>query len=349
MMQRTVLLIAIGLVLGGPADIAVAAESKPAQFYSSAGILKWMNSYRSKPDPLRAADAIHELSSLGELRNPESVGVYLGFAAGILAANPDKDDELAARMLPMSAEDQWLVVRAIAYSGVPRWHFVLTNIRRRVPARDAMVKRYLVGLLPVLSQYRLEGPKPGWWAHIGEHLPFAAKPAVKPVILEPSPELLDTFWGYYYATGARMPVQNIIGMLAWSTNKDDVDKLTLGGMAKYTLASNASRDPALLAMIKSMQPSEPKEVGSVLKDVIEAADDVDVSRIRREMLASLNNLERKGPQSRRDISLWGQVGEGALAVGCIAAAVAGQVQFGIPCVVGGAVSSGGLQLWSSQN
>ena len=348
-MQRAPFLITIGFVLAGLSIAAVAGEPKPARFNSSAEILKWMDSYRSKPEPLRAAAAIHELSTLGELRNPESAGVYLGFAAGILAANPDKVDELVARMLPMPPEDQWLVVRAIAYSGVPRWHFVMAKIRQRVSARDAMVQRYLEGLLPILTQYRLESPKPDWFGRLGQKLSFASKLTIKPVVLEPSPELLDTFWGYYYATGNRMPVQNIIGMLLWSTNKDELEKLTLGGMAKYTLASNASRDPSLLAMIKSMQPSEPKNVQPVLKDVTEAADDVDVSRIRREMLASLDNLRRKGSQSRRNVAWWGQVGEGALAVGCIAAAVAGQVQFGIPCVVGGAVSSGGLQLWSSQD
>ena len=56
------------------------------QFYSAGAILQWMNNYRDKPDPMRAAAAIHELSGLGQLRNPESAGVYLGFAAGVLAS-----------------------------------------------------------------------------------------------------------------------------------------------------------------------------------------------------------------------------------------------------------------------
>jgi len=322
-----------------------AAEAKPNPFYSSADILKWMNDYRSAPDPVRAAEAIHKLSELGELRNPESAGAYLGFAAGILAANPDKADALVARMLPMPAEDQWLVVRAVAYSGIPRWRFVLAKMRPRVSARAAMLQKYLEGQLPVLTQYRLESPKPGWFAR---NMSFGA-PKKQPVALEASPEMLDAFWGYYYATGTRMPIENIVGMLPWSVNKDEVEKLTLGGMAKYTLASNASRDPALLSMIRSMQAAEPKNVQPVLKEVVDAADDVDVSRIRRDMLASLDKLKQKGPQSRRDVTFWGQVGEGALAAGCIAAAVAGQIQFGIPCVVGGAVTTGGLQLWSSSN
>lgn len=341
-MYRVRILLATGMLLCG---FAGAVAAKPTAFYSSADILKWMNDYRNLPEPMRAAEAIHRLSELGELRNPESAGVYLGFAAGVLAANPDKADALVARMLPMPAEDQWLVVRAVAYSGIPRWRFVLVKIKPRVPARAAMLQKYLEGQLPVLTQYRLEAPKPGWFAR---NLSFGA-PKKKPIVLEASPDMLDAFWGYYYATGARMPIENIIGMLPWSENKDEVDKLTLGGMAKYTLASNASRDPVLLSTIKSMQPAESKKVQPVLKQVIDAADDVDVSRIRRDMLASLDKLRQKGPQSRRDVTFWGQVGEGALAAGCIAAAVAGQIQFGIPCVVGGAVTTGGLQLWSSSN
>ena len=336
-MRRVCILAAIGLVLTVPA-----AQSKTVQFNSSGEILKWMNDYRGAPDPFRGADAIHKLSTLGELRNPESAGVYLGFAAGILSANPDKADDLVARMLPLPAEDQWLVVRAIAYSGLPRWRFALVKIRPQVSARAAMLQKYLEGTLPLLTQYQLEAPKPGWFAR---NFSFR-KVKAKPVVLEASPDMLDTFWGYYYATGARMPIENILGMLRWAENKDDTDKLTLGGMAKYTLASNASRDPALLMTIKALQPTQPKEVQPVLKEVIDAADDVDVSRIRREMLAAIDTLRRKGSQSRRNISWWGQVGEGALAVGCIAAAVAGQIQVGIPCVIGGAVTTGGLQLWS---
>jgi hypothetical protein len=43
-----------------------------------------------------------------------------------------------------------------------------------------------------------------------------------------------------------------------------------------------------------------------------------------------------------------RVGQGALALGCIAAAVTGTSSFGIPCVVGGAASSAALSLWKNQ-
>jgi hypothetical protein len=46
--------------------------------------------------------------------------------------------------------------------------------------------------------------------------------------------------------------------------------------------------------------------------------------------------------------MWGQVGQGALAVGCIAAAATGHIELGLPCVIGGGVSSAALSTWEKQ-
>jgi len=86
---------------------------------------------------------------------------------------------------------------------------------------------------------------------------------------------------------------------------------------------------------------------AVLKEVIEAADTADIGRIRKEALASVEELKRKGPGYKRDISFWGQVGEGAISLGCVAAAALGQIEFGIPCVLGGAATSAAVRYWSS--
>ena len=39
---------------------------------------------------------------------------------------------------------------------------------------------------------------------------------------------------------------------------------------------------------------------------------------------------------------------GALAIGCIAAAAAGQIELGLPCVIGGATSSAAISAWDGQ-
>jgi len=237
-------------------------------------------------------------------------------------------------------------VQAIAYSELPGWKNLLRQFTERLPARRLMIEKYLNGQLPTLDQAGFT-EEPGAFAKLGGYLGFGDKK--KTVALAPSPALLDVLWGFYCATGAYNPaISRIVALVSWAKDRDDVDRLTLGGMAKYTLAANAAKDPKLLAMLKSTAKYQPKETKAQLGEVIEAAETVDLARLRKEALASIEELKRKGPGYKRDVSLWGQIGQGALALGCIGAAAAGQLEFGIPCVVGGAVSSAGLRYWDTQ-
>jgi hypothetical protein len=103
------------------------------------------------------------------------------------------------------------------------------------------------------------------------------------------------------------------------------------------------RDLNLLAMLKWSVKSQPKETAKVLNEVIETAEDVDTGHMRKESLAAIDELKQKGPNSKRDLTSMGQIGQGALSMGCIVAAATGQIELGIPCVVGGAAYSAGLQ------
>ena len=122
---------------------------------------------------------------------------------------------------------------------------------------------------------------------------------------------------------------------------------TPGGMAKFTLATNAMRDVNLLRMLKRLRRKQSEEVRPILQEVADAAETADVGRIRREAVAMVEELRIKGPGSKRDIAMWGKVGQTALSLGCIGAAVTGQVEFGVPCVVGGALSSAALKYLAS--
>jgi hypothetical protein len=165
------------------------------------------------------------------------------------------------------------------------------------------------------------------------------------VKLDASPEVLDALWGYYFASGSYGPISRILRMLTWTKDRDDTERLTVGNMAKYTLASNAARDTDLLAMLKQGLDRQPADIQPILKEVIEATETMEIAHIRKAALASIEDLKRKGPGYKRDISTWGQLGQGAVALGCIAVAAAGQVEIGIPCVVGGALSSAALNYW----
>ena len=308
--------------------------------------MRWINAYRVKPDVAQVPNAVRALSRFEAFRETESSAVYVGFIAGIIGANPRKADDLIARMFDIKAEDHWVIVRAIAYSGSPAWKALLSRYAERMPTRAHMIEKFEGGKLPTLNDIVYE-KSPGAFDKFGQSIGsfFGRKPS-EVVKLEPNAEVLDTLWGYYFATAEFGPIQRIIRMLPWSKDKSSADKLTVGNMAKYTLASNASHDPDLLAMLKREAPNESDEVKPIVKEIIEAVETMEIAHIRKEALAAIDDLKRKGPSDKRDLSTWGQIGQGALALGCVAAAATGQVEIGIPCVVGGAVSGAALNYWT---
>ncbi|HTV34943.1 MAG TPA: hypothetical protein VMF12_00805 [Xanthobacteraceae bacterium] len=345
-LRRTAAVAAVLLALLSMAA-APAAAAATAEPLSTGAILNWINGYRHRPDPDRLPALVQALSGLQAFKDSETCGAYVGFIAGVLGSNPARAGNLVAKMLSMAPADRWVLVRAIAYSGLPHWKDLLISVGDRMPERREMINRYLAGKLPTLDQVAPPAGKPGMFDKIKIAFKIGSNDK-KPVELEPSPELIDVLWGYYLATGSYKPIGQIIKLLPLADDKDNVDNLTTGSAAKFTLASNAVRDLNLLEMLKWSVKQQPKETAKVLNDVIVTAEDVDTADMRKESLAAIEQLKQKGPDSKREVSGMAQIGQGALAVGCIAAAVAGQVELGIPCVIGGASYSAGMQYMSSQ-
>lgn len=323
------------------APAAAARLSGPA-LNSTEALLKWINDYRHKPDPEALPAAVRALSNMQAFKDSGSSGAYIGFIAGVLGANPARAEILVADMLPIAPADHWVLVRAIAYSGLPDWKEVLATFVDRMPTRRAMIDKYLDGKLPTLEQIVYPGPKPGMLDKIKTTLHLAQEPP-KPVALDPTPELIDVLWGYYLATGSYGPIGRMIKLLPYADDKDNVDNLTTGSAAKFTLASNAVRDTDLLAMLKWADKGQPKDVKVMLDDVIETAETVDTTHMRKESLAAIEELKQKGPNSKRELTGLGQIGQGALSMGCVVAAATGQIELGLPCVLGGAAYTAGLQ------
>jgi hypothetical protein len=317
-------------------------------FVSLDEVNRWMANYRVQPQPDRLPAAVRALARLGALKEAEGAGVYVGFIAGVIGANPDKAEDLIQRMLAATDTEQWAIVRAIAYSGHPDWKLWLHKFAERMPARKVMIDKYLEGGLQKLENVPLERRAPTLWEKLRSGLGWESERPALEITFEKSPELLDTLWGYYFGTGSARPIGRIIALLPWANDHDSVDKLTIGNMAKYTLASNASRDGELLAMLKRAHKRQTGKIASVLDEVIFAAETMETALLRKQALAAIEELKRKGPGYKRDISTWGQIGQGALALGCIVAATTGHVELGLPCIIGGAASGAALSVWSGQ-
>ena len=319
-MRRSLLAIAgLAFALALPAFAAKPKKEKPAKpFQSSEELLKWINSYRLKPDPKRIPVAVKAMSQFGIAKDMDNAGVYVGFVAGAIGSNPDNAEDMIAQMFPLPPEDQVLIIKAIAYSDLTDWKALLTKFVERMPARKVLIDKFLFGKKPTLAE-----------------LPMKEDSAA-----------IDINWGYYFATGSEAPIRRIVAALAWSLDKNEVELLTIGAMAKWTLAQNASRDNDLLVMLKGISGESEPQIRKPLNEVIEAAETLELGKVRKDALASIEELKTKGPEKVRNYNWWGQAGQTVLALGCVAAGALGQVEFGIPCVVGGAVSTAALKYLS---
>ena len=307
----------------------------------NATIFEWIEGYRDKPKPSTLPKAIKDMSRVGAFRDPEASGFYVGFSAGVLASRPNRAAKLAKEILPLPPEDDWVVVRAVAWSGLSEWKSILGELRPELPDRQAMIDKYVAGELPTLFEAtRVPPPR-----QRGLKTLFKREKPREPL---PTADDLDALWGYYLATGSAVPLDRIIAFLPLADDSNDVERLAIGGMAKYMLASAAVRDVELLAAMKRTLPHADKKTAKQLADVIDAAESVDAGRIRSEQVAAIEEFKRRGPHSRRKMTKWGRIGEGAISLGCVVAAATGQVYLGIPCVVGGAATSAALRYWATR-
>src|ERR1700692_3202853 len=339
------------LLLIKPAAAAVAPEIDPSASLSV--VQQWIYNYRAKPDYAHVPAAVRVLFHAQSFKEPENSGIYLGFIAGAIGSNPAKAEQLVTSLFPVAPEDEGVIVRAIAYSGLPDWRNLLRKVAPKMPGRKVMIDSYLAGTLPTLANIPLEEARPGMLDKLRGVFtknPFAKDDKRLKMIqtFASNQDLLDTLWGYYFATGSHLPVLRIMQMLPWSKSRDTIDKLTVGSMARYTLASYAVRDAGLREFLRGELPTQPAAIKVPLGEVIQAADTVQLGAVRKDALAAVEELKAKGSDSRRNLDFWGQVGVRAVALGCGSAAALGQVAIGIPCVIGGSASQGLVFFWEKQ-
>ena len=164
-------------------------------------------------------------------------------------------------------------------------------------------------------------------------------------------------WGYYVASGQHEPVVRIMQALQWSkgaqkkgffgklasgwgADANNVEKVTTGGTAKWTLASYAERDRELIRLYQAELKNQPEEIAEPLKDVIEAAELFEAEKIRKEQYGAIEDAERQQFTADAGMSKGWTAGSIAIATGCMAASALGQAQIAVPCVIGGALYSG---------
>ena len=109
------------------------------------------------PSPTASSlpEAVIALGASGAFQEPDAAGVFVGFMAGVIGSNPDHAEKLVKKMLKVRPEDNWAVVRAVAYSGLPDWRGMLARTTSLAPNRQAMIDAYLDGKLATLDDFKI--------------------------------------------------------------------------------------------------------------------------------------------------------------------------------------------------
>ncbi|MEQ1715188.1 MAG: hypothetical protein ABL907_04260, partial [Hyphomicrobium sp.] len=191
-MRAVLALVALALAFAVTAVPAVAREKPARPIVKAEELLGWINGYRAKPEPKRLPEAVKAMVAAGITKDLDQAGVYIGFTAGVIGSNPDDAEQLISKMFPLDPQDQVLLIRAIAYSGLTDWKGLMGTFVERMPARKVLIDKFMFANKPTL-----------------ENLPF-----------EENSSAIDINWGYYFATGAEAPVRRIVSVLTWSQDRN---------------------------------------------------------------------------------------------------------------------------------
>ena len=312
----------------------VSASTAIPEFASAERLLDWVSNYRDQPQYWKVPAAVHAMRDHRLFTDEEQRWFCIGFIAGVLGTNPKDGPGLIPKMFPMPPKEQEVIIRAIAYSGRPDWQDLLVKSAAKMPLRKPLIDDMLDGRRPTLQAMALdtEGAK-----------------------------AVYALWGYYVASGQHEPVVRIMQALQWSkgaqkkgffgklasgwgADANNVEKVTTGGTAKWTLASYAERDRELIRLYQAELKNQPEEIAEPLKDVIEAAELFEAEKIRKEQYGAIEDAERQQFTADAGMSKGWTAGSIAIATGCMAASALGQAQIAVPCVIGGALYSGAGKL-----
>ena len=318
-----------------PVEQAESAPQPQGAFSAPERLMDWMSNYRNHKSPSQVPAAVHAMKDFGLFADEEKAWFCTGFIAGVLGSNPKDGPSLIPRMFPMPDKEQAVIIRAVAYSGRPDWRELLEKTSARTPLRRPLIDDFLAGKRPTLMELPLDhGGSPGIYA----------------------------LWGYYVATGQYEPVVRIMQALRWSKKKEDsrfsfrkvfsgwghdpsaVEKITTGGTAKWTLASYAERDRALLALYRAEYARQPEDIAKPLKDVIDAAEIFESEKIRKDQFGAIEDAQKQQLTNEAGMTKGATAGSIAIATGCVAASALGQAYIALPCVLGGALYTGAVKL-----
>lgn len=218
--------------------------SAPSGINSPQDLIQWMTYYYLHPQPDLLAPAVlyadqtitpDHTSLLQQGQAP-----LTAFVSRVFAQNPDKIPGYIAQLGSLSSKGKKIVWSALWWSNTVQGKEQLSKMLLTLPQKDQDV---------VMAQ-----------------MAQPAEPIERMEIR--SPEVLDELWGAFSATGDDKYVTRLMTALPWVYNSDgDYNKLTIGGAAKWSLASNAQQHPRVMTVCMKARETQP-QLRKVLDQII---------------------------------------------------------------------------------
>jgi hypothetical protein len=233
----------IRLLLGVVLLFVTLTGTVNAGFQSQDDVSKWLTYYYLKPDPTSIPDAIEYMSRTSLLDEKNLIAPIFGFLAGGFKDNPDQTAAWVDRLGVIKESHLRVVVLGLWYANLP-------DSKNRVYA--------ILDKHPSLK-------KEFGYLYQGSPMP------VEEIPLEQGPWVLDALWGNFMATGSKTPVLRIAMALPWIDVKGDINRLLVGGAARWSLTSNAVQHQRVMQICEAEVGKQPKKIAKKLREVIDDA------------------------------------------------------------------------------
>lgn len=197
--------------------------TSPAEDQTPANGDDWLTFYYRNPRPDQLVAQLKAWSTEGTLQDKQARAPLVGFLSQVFRHNADRIDDWYSQVRDLPAADLETVTMALWMSDTKE------------------------------GKQLLHKEQPGVF---DDNPP----PDILKLKLD-TPSTLDLLWGYYFATGDSKALRRIVSMFNYADAPDKVEGVpddrtplykTLPGAAKWSLSSNATQHPKVLADCKKM-------------------------------------------------------------------------------------------------
>jgi hypothetical protein len=243
-LARKALILALTLMVSGSGSALAQRPdtgAAPTAIKSAQDLEQWMSYYYLHPQPELLVNGLIFADTNGLVAsNPEPLAA---FVSRVFAQNPKRIKTWVNQLQPtISVQSVPMLLSALWWSNTPEGREALNELVQRLPEKSQGV---ILGQMANSAQ------------------PIESRDFK-------SEAIVHELWAAYSATGDEKYVTRVMSVLPWSYDTNDINKLQIGGAARWSLASNAAQHPKVKQLCLKARDTHPewkKALDAVLAQV----------------------------------------------------------------------------------